>query len=1009
MSRFRNASLGGLCLLTSSVSLFAQVPVTTRSYNNARTGANLNETVLNTSNVNNTQFGKLFDRDADGEIYAQPLYVPGVNIPGVGLRNIVYVATVHDSVYAYDADDPNRTAPYWKNSYIDPANGVRVVPTSDVGGNCGTYRDMSGEIGIVGSPVIDQSTQTMYFVVRTKETVNNTNFYYQRLHAVDIRTGAEKFGSPVNITATTPGTGDGSVDGLITFDARTQNQRSALMLLNGVVYIAWASHCDTGPYHGWVMGFDAQSLNRLYARNFTPTGGYGGIWQSANGLASDGTHIYGLTGNGSNSAKDGGQDFANALLKLSPSGSSFNLVDWFMPSNTDYLNAVDEDLTAGPLLIPNSNHIVAGGKEGVLYLLDRTNLSHFNAGGDLIPQRFAVSDHHIHTSPAYWEGPNGKYVYLWGEYVNFRAYRYNGTSLTSTPVTQSTFNAPDGMPGGFISISANGSNAGSGIAWVNLPYNGDANQAVVSGVLRAFDASDLTHELWNSHQLPEDDFGNFSKFNPPVITNGKVYMASFSGKLFVYGLKPAPLAPTTVAATSGYRSLGLNWTPSAYASLHTVKRAFRSGGPYLPIAATTRTSWVDANLTNGKRYYYVVSGKNGQGEGPNSAEFTAVPGNAIPSTPTNLTSESGDGKVALRWDVPLGASTYTVRGSTSAAGPFVQLAANLTSPGFVVPSLMNGSVYYFTVSAVNPAGTSLTSPVVSAVPLAVTPGLLGFYYNDPNNGTSFNSLALTRVDPTINFDWGGGSPGGSVQSDDFSARWVGTVTPLYTQTYTFSATGDDGIRVWVNNQLLIDKWILQGATTWSGNIDLTAGVPVSVKMEYFERGGGAVAKLAWSSATQPSQIIAAAQLSIPVSVSGKLILQGGASSIYPAVFEVRPANGDPVFTRTVKLCPDGSFVLSELAAKNYGFSVSVSRFLSRGFSANLSSGSVSGVNVVLLPGDINGNRKIDVDDLTLLLNRYNSTLGDGTYDDLCDLNTDNSIDVDDLTLLLNNYNTQSRR
>ncbi|MBC7527346.1 MAG: hypothetical protein H7308_07325 [Chthonomonadaceae bacterium] len=1001
----QGGSNGGSAFGSGNLTTQSLVAVTTRSYDNARTGANLSETTLNTTNVNRQRFGRLFTRVADGEIYAQPLYVPSVAIPGKGVHNVIYVATVHDSVYAYDADDPTASAPLWKNSYINPAAGINVVPTSDVGTNCGTYRDMSAEIGIIGTPVIDLPTQTMYFVARTKEVANNVTSYYQRLHAVDIRDGSEKPNSPVVIAGSVPGTGDGSSNGRIPFNPRTQNQRSALLLSNGVIYIAWASHCDTGPYHGWVIGYNASTLANLYARCFTPTGGAGGIWQSACGLAADSSgNVYGLTGNGSDSAKNGGQDFGNSLLKLSISNGSLNIADWFMPSNTNFLNQTDEDLTAGPLLIPNTNFIVAGGKEGVLYLIDRTNLGHFNATTDAIPQRFVVSDHHIHTSPAFWDGPNGKYVYLWGEYVNFRAYKLNGNVLNTTPVSQSTFNAPDGMPGGFITISANGNTAGSGVAWVNLPYNGDANQATVPGVLRAFDASDLSRELWNSHLGSEDDFGNFAKFCPPVVANGKVYMASFSGNLSVYGLRPAPAAPTSLVATSGYRSIGLTWASALYTTSYTVKRAFDAGGPYLPIATTTDTRWIDTRPANGSRPYYVVSGTNLMGEGPSSNEVTAVSSNVVPSGVTNLVAEPGAGRVSLRWDVALGAATYTIQRSTS-GGALQTISTGVTVPGFVDTGLVNGTSYAYAVSAVNPSGTGTATTSAVTRPYAVTPGLLAQYYNDPNNQTYFNQLALTRIENSINWDWGNGSPGAGVNADNFSARWTGTVTPLFSETYTFTATGDDGIRLWVKDQLLVDGWKDQGPTPYSGSLYLGAGIPVPVRMEFYENGGGAVARLGWASASQPTGIIPGSALSPSASLSGKLALMSGASPVSPVTFEFRPVDGGARFRRTVSLSPDGGFVVSNLPTKAYMVAIKIDLFLQKVVSSNLSAGSSSGVIYSLIPGDINNDNAVDFGDLTLLLQSYNTLIGENLYNPNADLNMDTGIDFGDLSIMLSFYNT----
>jgi hypothetical protein len=315
------ATLALALLLPASA--FAQVNVTTHHNDSARTGANLAETFLTTTNVNLSEFGKLFERAVDDEIYVQPLYVEGVNISGV-IRNVVYVATNNDSVYAFDADDPTASAPLWRVNYTNPAAGVVPVSRTDVGQACGTYVDFAANIGIAATPVIDPVAQTMYFVTRTKEN----GVFMQRLHAIDIRNGRERTGSPRVVQPSVSGTGDGrDAQNNIAFNARTQNQRAALLLDRGVVYVAWASYCDQGPYHGWILGYDSATLEQRLVYNTTPDGGLGGIWQSGGGLAADSTgNLYVMTGNGSFNGDVGGRNFGNSFLKLSPTGSPARLV-----------------------------------------------------------------------------------------------------------------------------------------------------------------------------------------------------------------------------------------------------------------------------------------------------------------------------------------------------------------------------------------------------------------------------------------------------------------------------------------------------------------------------------------------------------------------------------------------------------------------------------------------------------------------------------------------------------
>jgi hypothetical protein len=528
----------------------AHIAVLTRSYDNERTGANLSESILTTSNVSVSQFGKLFSRTVDGQIYAQPLYVPDLAISGLGVHNVVFVATQHNSVYAFDADDPAAATPLWHVNFGPSA----PVPNNDFGNRYGPYRDIQKEVGITSTPVIDRSTNTLYIVPFIKLGPGS---YTHRLYALDIETGAIKLGGPVTIQGSVPGNGVGSVAGSISFDSKQHLQRAGLALSNGVIYIAFASYGDTDPYHGWVFAYDAATLQRIALYNDTPGGEEGGIWQAGQAPAIDSSgDVYLITGNGT-SSPDTGSNLGTAFVKLRLSNASLSVVDWFMPYNYDTLNQWDWDIGAsGALLLPGTNLVLGGGKEGVFYVLDRGNMGHFHAGSDSqIVQSFQATStvgYHIHGSPVYWNGPSGQLIYIWGEKDNLRAYAFNtGTGrFNPTPASQGAYTLPDGMPGGILSLSANGSAAGSGILWATHPV-GDANPSTKPGVLRAYNASDLTQELWNSTQNPtRDDVGNFAKFNPPMVADGRVFVASFSDNantkpdtLNVYGLlKPAVVA-----------------------------------------------------------------------------------------------------------------------------------------------------------------------------------------------------------------------------------------------------------------------------------------------------------------------------------------------------------------------------------------------------------------------------------------------------------------------------------
>ncbi|GHF72938.1 hypothetical protein GCM10010218_62670 [Streptomyces mashuensis] len=511
--------------------------VTTQHNDNLRTGANLLETALHPGSVGPGTFGKLFTRAVDGHVYAQPLYVPADRLPGGHGRNVVYVATMHNSVYAFDADDPAAAAPLWHASLGPSA----PLPDPDIGPP--GYRDIAVEVGILGTPVIDTGRQVLYAVAFTKDA----DGHHHTLHALDLATGRAALGGPVRIAATVPGTGEGSSSGRITFRSHRQIQRAALTLANGQVYVAFASYGDRRPYHGWVLGFDAGTLAPTGAYVTTPGTGLGGIWQAGQGLAVDEQgYVYFLTGNGG--FRPDGSELGDSVVKLRP---DLTLADWFSPHDNAALDAQDADLgSAGPLLLPGTRLLVAGGKAGRFYLLDRDAMGHFRPDADSqIPQSFAVVEpdghsHHIHGGPVHWDFPGGPWIYVWPENGALRAYRFTGTRFDPTPVSVSTTTDPTGvpggsagMPGGFLSVSAHGSDTASGLLWASHPYKDDANQAVVTGVLRVYAAADLTRELWNSTlDAARDDVGLFAKFTPPTVADGKVHLATFSGAMHTYGL-----------------------------------------------------------------------------------------------------------------------------------------------------------------------------------------------------------------------------------------------------------------------------------------------------------------------------------------------------------------------------------------------------------------------------------------------------------------------------------------
>jgi hypothetical protein len=500
----------------------AQVSVLTYHNDLARTGQNLAETTLTPANVNMQQFGKLFSYPVDGYVYAQPLYMPGVVIPGQGIYNVVFVATEHDSVYAFDADGAV-TTPLWHVSFIDPDSGVTTVPYQNVFG----CNQIVPEIGITGTPVIDPDSGTLYIVAMTMEVSGGTTTYAHRLHALDVTTGAEQPGSPVLIQASVPGTGDRGTT--VTFIPRNYKSRPGVMLLNGVVYTSWSSHCDAGTYHGWLMGYDANTLTQVSVYNNTPNGSQGSFWAAgAAPSVDDQGNIYLDAGNGTFDADGGGPDLGESFIKLSTS-DGLSVVDYFTPFNQLNLNKRDLDTgSSGTLLLPDSvgspDHphlLTSAGKEGRIYLLDRDNLGQFQANSDSqIVQSLPGALTGMFSTPAYFNGA----VYFSGGGDNLKAFPIANGLFATTPSSQSA--AKMGGLGSVPSVSASG--ADNGIVWVLESSGG--------GILRAYDAANLATELYNSGQnRARDALSSYVKFSTPTIANGRVY-AGTQNSLAVYGL-----------------------------------------------------------------------------------------------------------------------------------------------------------------------------------------------------------------------------------------------------------------------------------------------------------------------------------------------------------------------------------------------------------------------------------------------------------------------------------------
>jgi uncharacterized protein YjdB len=511
--------------------------VLTQHNDNSRTGQNLNETQLTPSNVNVSSFGKLFSAPVDGFIYAQPLYVPAVSIAGA-MHNVVYVATEGDSVYAFDADSGTQL---WHASVIDTAHGATAGETTgniqaDLDPTC---TDMIPQVGITSTPVIDPTAGTIYVEAKSKEA-NGT--YIHRLHMLDITTGAEKSPGPAVVTATVPGNSDGGTTD--TFNALYQLNRPGLLLVNGNVYLGYGSHCDDTPYHGWLFAYNATTLAQTAVFITTPNGqGQGAIWLSGMGIAADSNGvIFTASGNGNYDATDVG----DSVLKLTLSGNTLSLTDYFTPFDQGNDDSSDLDVASvGVLLLPdqagnNPHELIAGSKEGTVFVINRdqltTNNQHYCSGCTSDPeivQEFPADAYgnQLYAGPTYWNGT----VYINAYNDSVMAYALSNGQVVATPTSSSseTF----GFPGVATSISANGT--ANGILWAvdSSQYGVPAEATAGPAVVHAYDATNLGNELWNSSMAANnrDQAGDAVKFAVPTIADGKVYVGT-QAELDVYGL-----------------------------------------------------------------------------------------------------------------------------------------------------------------------------------------------------------------------------------------------------------------------------------------------------------------------------------------------------------------------------------------------------------------------------------------------------------------------------------------
>jgi uncharacterized protein (TIGR03437 family) len=689
----------------------APVDVLTANYDNERTNANLNEGILNTSNVNPTQFGKLFTFPVDGQVYAQPLYVHGLQMPGKGLLNVLYVATMHNSVLAFDADAASGTSPLWQVNFGTPVN-----PLSFVDAAAGTYSDIQHEIGILSTPVIDRAGNTIYVVSEIAVT-GNTAFY---LHALDLATGGEKLNGPVQIQGSVQGTGWGGTSdpesGQLPFFPSEHIQRPGLLLANGSVYVAFGSHGDFAPWHGWIMAYSATDLQQQTAIfNTTPSAAGASIWQSGRGLAADPTgQIYAATGNGS---YDGAQAWGETVLHLTP---TLSVADWFTAS--EYTQWTDEDAdlgSNGTILVPGTNYLIAGGKAGLVALVDKTNMGHELAGNTQVLQTFQavpIGASAIYNS-ALWDRPDGALLYIWGNQDPLRAFRMqNGTFNTAAASVNSTVQTTYPFSG--MAVSSNGFVPASGILWATSESGG---AFPAPGVLHAFDAADVSRELWNSGmEANRDVMGNFTKFANPTVANGKVYVPTDSHQVVVYGLLPVPGVSAVVNAASFSAStvspgelitiFGLNIGPATPQQLtfdSQGKVGTSLGGvtvkfdgapaPLLYASASQINAIVPFSVAGKSTTFMQVAAPGG-----NTYSLTLPVSPAAPAMFTAGDAGSGQGAI-LNSDLSVNSPTHpAARGST--------IAIYATGTGVLQPDVDDGTVI------------PLSNPPVTAAPASVTIG-----------------------------------------------------------------------------------------------------------------------------------------------------------------------------------------------------------------------------------------------------------------------------------------------
>jgi hypothetical protein len=770
----------------------AQVSVWTYHNDNHRTGLNTNETLLNLTNVNSTSFGRHFTNAVDGCVYAQPLYVPGVVIPGQGRHNVLFIATEHNTVYAFDAETPAAAGGLlWKTNLGTSA----ATPNSNFGNRYGAYSDIIPEVGITGTPVIDVAAGTLYVDAFTHEGAS----YFHRLHALNITNGTERSFSPVMVTASVAGNGVDSVSGRVTFNAQQENQRCALTLANGIVYLAFAGYSDTDPYHGWIIGFSTTNLAQLtnYVFNTTPNStvaayganaGEAGIWMSGGGLSvDDNNNLFFEVGNGIFNVTNGsaGTEYGDSFIKLSTT-NGLAVADYFTPWNQFTLQANDTDLgSGGLLLLPDQpgafpHELLGAGKQGEIYVINRDQMTsgnrHFDATNtiDFVVQTDLGKITGSYDTPAYFNGR----IYYAGTKDFLKAFAVTNGALSGINVlTNKSSSRTNFFPGATPSISANGTN--SGIVWlIQMP-----STLGQPGTLVACNATNFTTELYTStNKASRDQLGSGVKFAVPTVADGKVFVGS-SNSVSVFGLLAGSVAFSapayTVLKNGGTATIKVNRMDGTNGAISAAYATVAGG------TAASGTSYLDAagtlNWTNGEsasKSFAVSILDNNQPStnltvnlalsapaggaslgGQSIATLTILP---PPTTATLAATGITTNSATLNGSVyPNGADTkvWFLWGTTTNLGNVTSTASIGSGTGAVavnmtLSSLLPGTLYYYLVTATNTYGVASVAAGTNFVTQDVPRLITGMFQTAPvqfaiqftgSSNVSYTVLGTTNV------------------------------------------------------------------------------------------------------------------------------------------------------------------------------------------------------------------------------------------------------------------------